>query len=159
MLSVDILRELWEGVVTSHKDGITFFSRWSDVLDTGNDEHHPKVLWKPPTVALVPNGYGCDQTFTVDLIFLDNTASDRDSDTRDGTYERMTILAAQCLLRFRELYVEEDAIYQGVNLSITQSSPAQVEAIWDEAGHHTTGCRMVVTFTDVFRFCSSDYFA
>ncbi len=94
MLSVDILRELWEGVVTSHKDGITFFSRWSDVLDTGNDEHHPKVLWKPPTVALVPNGYGCDQTFTVDLIFLDNTASDRDSDTRDGTYERMTILAA-----------------------------------------------------------------
>ena len=158
MLSVDILRETWETVITSHKDGIAFLSRWSEVLDTDTDEAHPKVLWKPPTITLNPEGYGITQAFTVDVLFLDTTAADRSTDTRDTTYERMAVLAVQCLARYRELYVQEDAIYQGVNLSMTQDGPAQLQAIWDNAGEMTTGCRLTVTFTDPYQFCASDAF-
>lgn len=159
VVSPGVIRELFQGVVSSYKEGLAFYSRWSDVLDSGAMEHNPKVLWKQPTVALNDEGNGLvTEAITMDVLILDQTAQDRTPTERDLTYERLQIIASHLWVRFRELYVLEEAVYQGVNISLSQSGPAQFTAIWDNAAEMTTGCRMVVTVTSPYQFCASDYF-
>ena len=159
MVTVNVIREIFEGVVSSYKEGLAFFSQWSHVLDTGGSEHNPKVLWKQPGYQRVPlPTAGVSQNFTIDTIILDQTAQDRTPEERDQCFERMSIVAAHQLLRFRELYVDDEGSHQGVPVHLTQVGPASFTAIWDEAQQMTTGCRMTVTVSSAFQFCSSDYF-
>ena len=158
MVTVNVLRELWTSVVTSHKDDIRFFSRWSDTLDTTAQEHNPKCLWLPPTVNIVPNFETYRSTFQINLMFLDQTAGDRTAEDRDDFYERMQVLCVQCLARFSELYFLEDVTYQGVKLSLRQEGNATLTAVWDTVAEMTTGCRMSVTISSPYQLCASDYF-
>jgi hypothetical protein len=159
VVSAGVIRELYEGVVASYREGIAFYSRWSEVLDTLATEHNPKVLWKPPTVQLIEgDNLTITEAITLDVLFLDQTAQDRTPTERDLTYERLQIIAAHVWARFRELYILEEAIYQGVDISLSQSGTATFTAIWDNVGEMTTGCRMTVTVTSPYQFCAADYF-
>ena len=158
VVTVNVLRELWTLVIESHKDDIAFYSRWSDTLDTTAQEHNPKALWVPPTVNVVPEVNTFRTTFQVNLIFLDQTASDRSAEDRDDTYERMQVLCVQCLARFNELYFQQESIYEGVNISLKQEGNATLTAVWDTVAEMTTGCRMSVTISSPYQICASDYF-
>lgn len=160
VVTANIIRELFQGVVASYKEGLTFYSKWSPTLDSSGDEHNPKVVWVEPRVELVPNDNGTQtQNFILNVLFLDQTAQDRSPTVRDLTYERMQIVAAHVWARFRELYVnEDDAIYQGVNVALEQTAPATFTAVWDTPGEMTTGCGMVVTVSSHYQFCAANYF-
>ena len=158
-MNAGIIRELFEAVIAAYKEQLLFYSRWSDVLDTSAAEHNPKVLWKPPTANLntIENGL-ITQSYTVDMLFLDQTATDRTATERDLTYERMQIIAAHVWYRFHELYLNEDTSYQGVQLALLQEGTVTFTAIWDEVTEMTTGCRMVATLSSPFQVCVEDYF-
>lgn len=158
MVSASILRETWEAVVTSHKEGLRFISKWSEVLDHDNDQANARCKWMPPQVQLVPEGRVVKSQFTVDLWFEDNHEGDRSTDTRDDVYERMQVVAAQCLLRYREIYVDDETLYQGVSVRMMQEGPATFTASFDSAGEMATGCRMTVTLSTHVQFCATDYF-
>ena len=159
MVNAGIIRELFEAVIASYKEGTTFYSRWSDVLDTSAAEHNPKVLWKPPTANLIlSDNKLLTQSFTVDMLFLDQTAVDRTATERDLTYERMQIIGAHIWSRFYDLYMLNEASYQGVPVSFSQDGTVTFTAIWDEVTEMTTGCRMVATISSPYQFCAEDYF-
>lgn len=158
MVSANLLRETWEAVVTAHKEGLRFISKWSEVLDHDNDQHDARCSWLPPQVQLAVDGRVTKTLFTVNLFFEDNHEADRTTDTRDDVYERMQVVAAQCLLYYRELYIEGELTYQGVPVRLMQEGPATFTASFDSAGEMATGCRMTVTLSTHVQFCASDYF-
>lgn len=159
VVTVNVLRELFAAVVASYKEGLTFYSQWSPDLDTSQDEHNPKVIWVEPRVELIEENGTQSQQFVLNVLFLDQTALDRSPTVRDLTYERMQIVAAHVWARFRELYIiEDEVIYQGVNVELQQASPATFTAVWDRPGDMTTGCGMVVTVSSPYQFCAENYF-
>lgn len=159
MVTVNVIREVFKAVVESHNDGIAWQSQWSDVLDTEADRHYPACLWSPPNVTMSADANGIiTNSFAIDVSFVDNHASDRTSTQRDQVYERMQTVAAQCWLRFAQLYVQDEAIYQGVTVTLRQGGPVTFSAIWDGPESQMTGCRMTVSITSPFQFCATDYF-
>ena len=158
MVTANILRETWQAVVEAYKEDVAFISTWSEVLDTTNDQDQATCKWLPPQVQLVPNGNTTRQLFTVNLFFEDNHEGDRSTDTRDDVYERMQVVAAHCLLYYRELYVKQNITYQGVTVRLQQEGPATFTTAFDAAGTMATGCRLTVTFATDVQFCATDYF-
>ena len=159
MVTAGVIRELFEAVVDSYREDIRFFSRWSEALDTVANEHNPKVLWRPPTVDIIQEANGTlTQSFTIAAAFLDQTAMDRTTTERDLTYERMQVVAAHIWAQFHNLYIKEEATYQGVYVSLMQASNATFTAIWDAPAEMTTGCALTVTVSSPYQFCAEDYF-
>ena len=145
MVGVDIIRELFKGVVTSHIVGVSWLSDWTAALDTDLDLSYPACVWKPPTTGvIIDNGVSFD-TFGLDMVFVDDNDSDRSADQRDDAYERMEAIARQCFYRFRQLYVLDNAIYQGVTIDLSIETSPTLSAIWDEPGRMTTGARLTFT--------------
>lgn len=145
MVGVDIIRELFKGVVTSHVVGVSWLSDWTAALDTDLDLSYPACVWKPPTTGvIIDNGVSFD-TFGLDMVFVDDNDSDRSADQRDDAYERMEAIARQCFYRFRQLYVLDNAIYQGVTIDLSIETSPTLSAIWDEPGRMTTGARLTFT--------------
>jgi hypothetical protein len=159
VVTVGVIREIFQDVVESYAEDVRFFSRWSDVLDRDGSEHNPKALWRPPTVDILQEDAGhLTQQFTVAVAFFDDHASDRTGDQRDATYERMQIIAAHCWMRFHDLYVNGEATYQGVSITLEQVSNATFTPVWDSAGDMATGCAMQVTLSSPYQVCTDDYF-
>lgn len=159
MVTVNVVRELLQGVVESYREGVAFKSHWSEVLDHDRAQHFPAALWSPPTVTLTADANGIiTESILIDLALVDNHASERTSAQRDQVYERMQTIAAHVWVRFCELYMQEDAMYQGVRVSLRQAGPVTMTAIWDGPQSQMTGCRMTVSVSSPFQFCSSDYF-
>lgn len=158
MVNINVIRELFEGVVNAYKEDLTWYSRWSPVLDDDTSKAMPAVSWVEPRVELVQVDQTIVQQFTVNILIEDSAASDRAPLVRDHTYERMQIVAAHIWARFRELYFLEESVYQNVNVSLSQRSAAVFTAVWDTAGQHTTGCALTVTIESPYQFCASDYF-
>jgi hypothetical protein len=145
MLTVDILRDLFKGVVEAHIVGIAWTSNWTQALDADHDLHYPACVWAPPSTGIVvDNGFAYD-TITIDCAFVDTTDSDRSQDQRDNAYERMEALARQCFYRFRQLYILDSTTYQGVEIDLGIETSPVLTAIWDEAGRQTTGVRLTLT--------------
>ena len=145
MVGVDIIRELFKGVVESHIVGISWMSDWTSALDADHDVSYPACVWKPPTTGvLIDNSVSFD-TFGLDMVFVDDNDSDRSADQRDDAYERMEAIARQCFYRFRQLYVLDNATYQGVTIDLSIETSPTLSPIWDEPGRMTTGARLTLT--------------
>ena len=161
MVSADIIKDLWKGVVEAHRAGLSFDSNWTAALDERMDASYPLVLWKPPTSGVVvqDSGYAYD-TFGVDMLFLDDMDSDRTPEQRDQTYARMDTIAKQCFYRFRQLYVRDSVTYQGVVVDLGIETNPVFTAVYDEAAKMTTGVRMTVTLkNNVQTPCMDGYFS
>jgi hypothetical protein len=160
MVGVDIIRDLFKGVVESHLIGITWLSDWTAALDSDLDHPYPACVWKPPTTGVVIDGNISYDTFGLDVVFVDDTDSDRTAAQRDECYERMEAIARQCFYRFRQLYVLDNAVYQGVTIDLGIETSPVLSAIWDEPGRMTTGARMTVTFRNrIPAPCPDGYFS
>lgn len=146
MVGVDIIRELFKGVVETHILGVSWLSDWTAALDMDHDLSYPACIWKPPTTGVIIDGDVSFDTFGLDVVFVDDTDSDRTSDQRDEAYERMEAVARQCFYRFRQLYILDNATYQGVTIDLDVETSPTLTALWDEPGRLTTGARMTVTF-------------
>jgi hypothetical protein len=161
MVTEDIIKALWKGVIEAHKVEVSFSSEWTTALDADMDISYPACLWKPPTsgVVVTPNGYAYD-TFGIDMVMVDDTDSDRTADERDQAYERMAAIARQCFYRFRELYILDNRTYQGEVIDLGVETAPVFTAIWDEAGKMTTGVRMVLTLrNNINTPCVDEYFS
>ena len=158
MVTANILREVWKGVILAHKDGMTFTDEWSEVLDSDSAKHLPNVKWMPPQVQLVQEGNVMRSLFTVNLFFEDNHEADRRAGTREDVYERMQVIASHCFMFFKQTYLDTVTTYQGVPVLIAHEGAATLTAAFDQPGEHITGCRLSATFRSDVQFCADDYF-
>lgn len=158
MVTANILREVWRAIVLAHKDGVTFTSEWSEVLDTDTSKHLPNVKWMPPTVQVTEQGDIVRTSFTCAMFFEDNHEADRTTGTRDDVYERMQVVAAQCLLMFRQMFVHDETKWEGVPVNVRQEGAASFNAAFDTPGTQITGCSLTVTFYTDNQLCVDGYF-
>ena len=158
MVTANILRECWQRVVDAYREGLTFTSEWSEVLDHDGDKHLPNVKWMPPTVTVAEEGDIVRTNYTVTLFFEDNHEADRESSTRDSVYERMQVVALMCLLMFRRTFIDAETPHEGVQVRLEQVGPANITAAFDQPGTQITGCMVTVTYSDLNQICPDPYF-
>lgn len=158
MVTVNVLRECWERVVLAHKEGLAFVSEWHKVLDVDAERHVPGVKWMQPTVSIVDDGSVSRTLITCTMFFEDDHEADRTNETRDNVYERMQVIAAQCLLMFRATFINDETMHEGVRLNVKQEGAANFTASFDSAGRQITGCMLTVTYADTTQICVDPYF-
>lgn len=149
MLSVDVIRQVWENIVTSHKTGITFLSNWNAVKDDRTDLSYPVAFWGPLSTTLVPNAEVLSKTFSIDMLFLDQSRSDRPNSERDGHHARMDTIAEQCWTRFHDLYLVNNGTWQGVNVDLEVIGAPTFSPVYDEGTQMRTGVRMTANVRDI----------
>jgi len=161
VVTTDIIRGAWEDIITSHVADVSFLSMWTPMLDDESVQDFPAAWWGPLTTTIVPNAnrVGRSDVFNVDVMFLDQTATDRPQSERDGAHARMDAIARQCWLRFVELYVDATNTYDGVALDVSPTAQPTFQPVYDDGPKHLTGVRMTVTI-DVLAFdnCMDTYF-
>lgn len=158
MVTVNVLRECWQRIVLAHKEGITFTSDWSEVLDTDTNRHLPNVKWMPPNVTHSKEGGIFRSNITCTLFFEDNHESDRDNQTRDDVYERMQVVASVCLMMFDRVFLSDETTHEGVLMAVQQEGAATITASFDQPGTQVTGAMLVVTYSTVNQICPDGYF-
>ena len=164
MVTADAIREAFKAVVTSHVAGLSWLSVWQPVLDESAEcsDTFPACWWGPLSGAVTPVGDSLApvDTFNIDVLFLDQTATDRSQDERDNAHSRMDAIARQCWRKFQSLYIFSDNTFDGVLLDFQQDAVATFQPVYDEGAKMTTGVRMTVTLKAVsVDTCMDDYFA
>ena len=158
MVTLNLLKECWERIVLAHKEGLTFTSEWSAVLDSAPDKHLPNVKWMKPRVAITNSGGIMRKLFTCVLFFEDDHESDRENETRDDVYERMQVVAELCFLMFIAAFIDDETRHEGVLMNAEQEGAATFDPSFDSAGRQITGCMMTVTIADTTQICPDPYF-
>lgn len=158
MLSAELVRDMFEGIVTSHEDGLTFHSLWNTPLDQDHDLDYPAgvVLWKEPEQGGVLEGRSILDRFTVQMAFVRQHDTERTTGERDAVHSDMSLVARQCFYRFHDLYVRNMTTFQGEDINIRLEGTYTLTPVWDQAGTSTTGVVLTFTFIDQDAYCISD---
>ncbi len=162
MVTTDLIQAAFKDIVESLKARVTFYSVWSAIKDEKSDTVFPACFWKGPDVSetIIPS-LKLRATFDIDCMFLDQTASDRSSASRDMAFHRMNTLARMSWAKFVQLYVANSNTFQGVEMDFDpkQVSVARFLRIFDSGTMQMTGVWMRVSIvsgapTD----CLDEYF-
>lgn len=148
MVTTDVIQGAFRAIVESHVAGVSFYSVWSAIKDTESNTDFPACFWKATdTTANIIDSGAVRDSFIIDCLFLEQTASDRSSASRDMAYHRMNAIARQCWGRFVQLYVNATGTFEGVDLdfSAEQSTDARFLRIFDSGTMQMTGCLLSVT--------------
>lgn len=159
MVTADIIRRSFEAIISKHKARLHFRSVWTNVLDEA-DQCFPAVWWGPLSGAITPvEGIAPVDTFNVDMLFVDQTASDRQPDERDGAHDRMDAVARQVWRRFANLYVLNSSTFDGVEMDLALDAAPVLQPVYDDGAKHVTGVRLTVTLVATSAdSCMDQYF-
>jgi len=158
MVTVNVLRECWRRIVLAYKEGLTFTSEWSEVMDTSTDKPLANVKWMMPRVTNSKEGGIFRTNFTCTLFFEDNHEADRTNQTRDDVYERMQVVANLCLLMFDRVFLSDETVHEGVLMAVSQEGAATITALFDQPATQITGAMLTVTYSTVNQMCPDAYF-
>lgn len=149
MLTADVIREVFEAIVTSHKAGVSYISTWNLVKDDRTDIQYPVAFWGPLTTGLVASAEVLVERFTVDMLFVDQTASDRTPLQRDQAHARMDAIAKQVWTRFHDLYIVRSSTWQGQAVDLIATTNPTFLPVFDAETQQRTGVRMTATLQSV----------
>jgi hypothetical protein len=160
VVTADRIREAFKAIVVSHKIGMSWISVWTNPLDEETQSCFPACWWGPLS-GTVTDGEGIapNDTFNIDVLFVDQTAGDRSQDERDGAHARMDAVARQCWRRFMDTYINNEGTFDGQLLDLAIGSTPTLSPVWDDKGEQLTGVRLTVTLTAVsVGTCMDEYF-
>lgn len=149
MLTTDVFREVFESLVGSYKADLTFALQTNNVKDeqsTGVD--YPVCRWILPTLGDVQEAQILRDTFTLNLIFLEQTASDRPAIEMDRAHDRMGVIAKHIVHRFCDLYVFSEGVWQGQALDLSLQGSVTYTPVYDKGTHMLTGVAVSLTVKD-----------
>lgn len=155
MTSATALRDIWEGIVTSHEAGVSFSSNWNTPLDEDHDQDYPRALWKEPNLGGILVGRTMYDAFTLTIWFEDHTATERLPSERDQAHSDMSVVARECFYRFKSLYIDRVTDGHEFRLEGTYT----LLPYWDKPGTSSTGVMLSFTMVDTVAPCvTSDTF-
>lgn len=161
MVSADVLKEIWEDIVTRHITDVAFSSEWSAVLDQNTEVEYPACLWLTfgPS-SITPAADVLMWGHTVSMMFVDKVRNDRDADERDAVVSKMGITAAHCFARFHRDYIQrDDSTWQGEKVSLELASPPVITSVFDTTGLNLSGVTMTFTVQSLFAMeCTNTMF-
>ena len=163
MVTADVIREAFKGVVLSHVAGLSWLSVWTNVLDESAEcsDTFPACWWGPLSGAVTPVGDSLApvDTFNIDALFVDQTEGDRSQQERDNAHARMDAIARQCWRKFQGLYIFDSNTFDDVLLDFQQDAVATFQPVYDDGPKMTTGVRLTVTLNAVsVDTCMDEYF-
>lgn len=160
MLTTDVLREVFQDIVGKHKAGVSFTLETNKVLDQNtNDLKYPCAYWVLPNEGLVPSAEILQDSFTINMLFLDQTGSDRRPIQRDGAHARMGAIAKQVFRRFHQEYIAQQGSWQGQPLDLLLEGTVLITPIYDDGTMQRTGVALTATLTSAGTVeCEDIYF-
>jgi hypothetical protein len=160
MVTADLLHDAWRAIVTAHRAGVAFSHDTNKILDRATDVAWPACFWQLPTMGAVQDADILRPTFKIDLMFLDQTASDRAALEMLDAHARMAAIAIQCWTRFHDLYVVDTNTVEGVALDLAVTGSPSLTPVWDDGPTMLTGVRLTATLRDAGPVeCVDAYFA
>lgn len=160
MIAATTLRDIWEGIATSHEAGLSFHSLWNVVLDEDHDATFPRCIWKEPTQQGITAGANrMLDAFTLQVWFEDQTTTERTTDQRDTAHSDMSLVARECFYRFTSLYCQSVTAFGGQDIDLRLEGGYTLTPYFDKAGTMTTGVSLTFTVVDQALPCvTSDLF-
>lgn len=148
MVTTDALQGAFKAIVDSLSTRVTFYSVWSSIKDEQSTTDFPACFWKGTDTeeSLIDAGV-LRPSFDIDCMFVEQTASDRSSESRDLAFHRMNTIARMVWARFVELYVTNSGTFQGVELDFDpeQLGTARFLRVFDSGTMQMTGVWLRVT--------------
>lgn len=160
MVTTDLIKGAFEAIITAHVARVAFAPMWVPVLDESTEQRYPAAWWGPLTSPLKKEqGLSLQKQFVIDMMFLDQTATDRTQDELLEAHSRMDAIATQVWMKFLQLYVDNAGTFEGVKLDLI-ASDARLEPVYDDGPKQLTGVRFttMLTATDP-ETCLDNYFA
>lgn len=160
MLTTDVIREVFADIVSKLKAGVSFTLETNKVLDQNTtDLKYPVACWVLPTEGLAEDAQILQDTITVNMLFLDQTAADRLTIERDGAHARMSAIAKMVMRKFHQRYIKSAGSWQGQPVDLTMEGPAVFTPIWDDGTTQRTGVGLTVTLKSEGTIeCDDTYF-
>lgn len=159
MLTTDVLREVWQDIVSRHKGGVSFTLETNKVLDQDSSVKYPAAAWVLPATGLIQDAQILEETYTLNMLFVDQTDRSRPSEQRDGAHARMDAIAKQCFQRFFDLYIVNEGAWEGQPVDMTLQGPPVFTPIFDDGVMQRTGVAMTCTLKSTGKVeCVDAYF-
>lgn len=150
MLTAELLQKAFKDIVSKLRPDVSFHLETNKILDrTATDVVYPVACWMLPETGLVENETVLQDTYTISMLFLDQTASDRSRDERDGTHARMEAIAKAVVRRFHSKYIKDQGSFDGHPLDLVIQGSPRFQPIWDESTDMRTGVALHMTVRDV----------
>lgn len=160
MVTADLLHDAWRAIVTAHRAGVSFSHDTNKILDRATDVAWPACFWTLPTAGAIKQAEVLQRTFKLDMMFLDQTASDRSSPEMMRAHSRMVEIAFHCWTRFHDLYIVDTNTVEGVALDLAVTGDPTLTPVWDDGPTMLTGVRLTATLRDAGLVeCVDAYFA
>ena len=160
--TADLIREVFQVIVGQHKADVQFLLETNSIKDQLNTNvDYPVCLWILPTETLATEGDSevLRDSFTVNMLFLDQTASDRSALEMAHAHSRMSVIAKQVIRRFHKRYVVTTTAYQGVDVDFVLDGGITFTPVWDGGTQMRTGVSVSFTVKDQdTEECVDDYF-
>lgn len=156
MIGATTLRDMFEGIVLSHEEGLTFHSIWNIALDADHDIVYPAAIWYAPEQQGVKEGKNILDAFTLQLRFEAIHATERTTDERDTAHADMSLVARQCFYRFLDLYTRTMTTYGAEDIDLRLEGSYTLTPFWDRAATSTTGVILTFTVIDNAAPCVDD---
>ncbi len=159
MLTTDVLREVWQDIVSRHKTGVSFTLETNKVLDQDPSVSYPCAAWVLPTTGLIQSNEILQETYTLNVLFVEQTDATRPAVQRDGAHARMDAVGKQCFARFFELYIQQEGTWQGQDVDLSLQGAPIFTPIFDDGVMQRTGVAMTCTIkSNAAPECVDDYF-
>lgn len=158
MVTAELIYRAFEAVVTSHKAGVSFVHDTNKILDRETGLSFPAAGWKLPTSGLSRTAEVYFDTYTLSVLFVDQTATDRSAEDMLQAHARMEVIAKQCVVRFSDLYITNTTAFQGVDIDLELLSDPVFTPVYDDDETMLTGVVLSMTVKAEAVECIDTYF-
>ena len=159
MVTSELLYAVFRAIVTAHVSNVSFFHDTNEILDRSNTVQYPTCGWKLPTAGLVREASVYFDTYTLKMLFVDQTASDRSPTEMLDAHARMEAIAKQCWIRFHDLYIVDVNTFEGQEVDVETVKDPMFTPVWDDGETMITGVMLTATVKTGKPECVTGYFA
>lgn len=160
MVTSELLYSAFGAVVSAYKVSVSYVHDTNKIKDRESGLRFPACCWKLPTPSQQRAGDSdvFDDLFTFNLLFVDQTATDRDSNDMLHAHTRMEVIAKHCVRRFCDLYVEDVNRFEGVDIDLELIGSISYPPVWDDDTTMLTGVAVEFTVKACQPECVDSYF-
>jgi len=159
MLAPDLLFSVWEDIVTSHVADVSFYHDTNRLLDRAEGTAWPACFWALPSMTLQKDAEVYRPVYRLSMLFLDQTATDRSPTDMLDAHSRMASIAAQCWVRFSDLYLVDSGTFEGANVDVELVGNPVFTPVYDDDTTMLTGVRLEASLKDTSApYCVTGYF-
>lgn len=159
MVTTDVFYEVWSDIVGRCKKPLAFTNETNKILDEDDSLNYPLCGFVLPTTFQTQAAEILQDHFKLELMFVDQTAKDRDPVEQMRSHSRMNAIGRQCVQQFLNAYIQKQGSWQGQPLDLKLIGQVVYEPIWDDGTMMRTGVGVTMIVKDVSQVeCLEDYF-